>query len=186
MAQIQTQLTLLFFVGLLFRFSLCRSLWTISDSCNVLWKNAISICISRTEMKKIWSSDAFANMCERHGLADVVIPKYVAVVSAIGRNYDFYDSRWHHHLDGNGNSGHFPVLIKKLSSCANGEVEHDHKTVNQWAVASGQYQYSLLPRSLDKAWQFKVPSHQLLAEPCVDSLLQTLMRMSARMLSLLK
>ena len=54
----------------------------------------------------------------------------------IGRNYDVCDSRWNHQLDGNENSRHFQVLIKKLSSRAIGKVEYDRRTVNQGSVAN--------------------------------------------------
>jgi hypothetical protein len=86
-------------------------------------------------MNKICSVDAIRTLCDRHGSADVCDSEECCS-RVKGRNYDVCDSRWHHHLDGNENSGHFWVLIKKLSSRAIGEVEYDCMTVSQWTVVS--------------------------------------------------
>ncbi len=85
----------------------------------------------------------------------------------IWQNCDGCDSQKHHHLGGNGNSGHFQVLIKKLRSRAKAELEYDRRTVNQWAVVSTNIH--LLPHLLDEAWccLFPTPHHQF-PHPCVD------------------
>ena len=82
------------------------------------------------KMSKIYNDDEFSMSCQCHGSADDCDSEECRSC-VIGRNYDVRDSQRHHYLDGNENSGHFRVLIEKLSSWAIGEVEYDCRTVNQ-------------------------------------------------------
>ncbi len=66
----------------------------------------------------------------------------------------------------------FPSSHQKLSSRAIGEVEYYRRTVNQWSVANTHI--LLLPHSLDEAWRGRLPTHQLLPQPCVDLLIANL------------
>jgi hypothetical protein len=67
----------------------------------------------------------------------------------------------------------FPSSHQKPSSRAIGEVEYNRRTVNQWSVAN-THTILLLPYLLDKAWCCKLPTHQLLPQPCVDFLIANL------------
>jgi hypothetical protein len=110
------------FVGLLSRFSLSRSFvhvyWFLrcTSPLSTWWSLArlLSLwCISLMKMNKIWSGDGFTILCECHGLADDCDSEEWCS-HVIMQNYDVGDSWWHHHLDGNGKSGHFQVLIENL------------------------------------------------------------------------
>ena len=130
------------FVGSPFRFSLCRLVvqvyWILRGTSSLTWLPARLLSlwwISLVNFNRIRSGDGFSTLCKCHGLADNCDSEECHRC-IIGRNYDFCDSRWHHHLGGNENSGHFQVLIEKLSSRAIGEVEYDRWTVYQWSVAN--------------------------------------------------